>query len=216
LGERFRELDDYLETEAGKWIRRNVKPVHHAGGVEKIVGKVPSIYFLRADFSRLPTVLRVRILQRICFDRLELAPNERLLKMIDRTVHEGGPSARVKVGKEWQLANRYDQAVFVRGDTRGKGASGEPALTVEEKGKVTPAQARRAAASGGKGYFDAAEIRVPLSVRPLRAGDRIRPFGLASEKKVKEILIDRKVPREERWGGRSSAMRKVRSSGSPG
>jgi tRNA(Ile)-lysidine synthase len=34
----------------------------------------------------------------------------------------------------------------------------------------------------------------------LRAGDRIRPFGLGSKKKVKEILIDRKVPREERWG----------------
>jgi tRNA(Ile)-lysidine synthase len=37
-------------------------------------------------------------------------------------------------------------------------------------------------------------------VRPLRAGDRIRPFGLASEKKVKELLIDRKVPKDERWG----------------
>ena len=29
---------------------------------------------------------------------------------------------------------------------------------------------------------------------------RIRPFGLATEKKVKEILIDRRVPRDERWG----------------
>ena len=35
---------------------------------------------------------------------------------------------------------------------------------------------------------------------PLRAGDRIRPFGQDGEKKVKEILIDRKVPRDERWG----------------
>jgi len=41
---------------------------------------------------------------------------------------------------------------------------------------------------------------LPVAVRPLRAGDRIRPFGLDAEKKVKEILIDRKVPREERWG----------------
>jgi len=42
---------------------------------------------------------------------------------------------------------------------------------------------------------------------PLAAGDRIRPFGASGGgnsrdggKKVKEILIDRKVPREERWG----------------
>jgi tRNA(Ile)-lysidine synthetase-like protein len=43
-------------------------------------------------------------------------------------------------------------------------------------------------------------MALPVAVRPLQAGDRIRPFGLDAEKKVKEILIDRKVPREERWG----------------
>ena len=55
--------------------------------------------------------------------------------------------------------------------------------------------------------FDAAGLALPLTVRPLRAGDRIRPFGAGAggnardgEKKVKEILIDRKVPRDERWG----------------
>jgi len=55
--------------------------------------------------------------------------------------------------------------------------------------------------------FDAAALRLPLTVRPLRAGDRIRPFGGSAggnardgEKKVKEILIDRKIPRDERWG----------------
>ena len=55
--------------------------------------------------------------------------------------------------------------------------------------------------------FDAAGLALPLMVRPLRTGDRIRPFGRGAgrnardgAKKVKEILIDRKVPREERWG----------------
>jgi len=55
--------------------------------------------------------------------------------------------------------------------------------------------------------FDAAGVTSPLTVRPLRAGDRIRSFGGSvggnardGGKKVKEILIDRKVPREERWG----------------
>jgi len=48
--------------------------------------------------------------------------------------------------------------------------------------------------------FDAELLRLPLFVRPLKAGDRVRPLGLATDKKVKEILIDRKVPREERWG----------------
>ena len=152
-------------------------------------------------------MLRVRIIQRVCIDFLDLCPNERLLRSVDRTVREGGPSARVKVGRGWELANRYGQTAFVSAGDGGKtgmlprGAHpGEPALKMEEKGKITPAQARRGAASGGKEYFDAAGIHMPLSVRPLRAGDRIRPFGLEKEKRVKEILIDRKVPRDERWG----------------
>jgi len=49
LGERFRELDDYLEAEAGGWIRRKVKK---SGGV----------VFRRRTYSALPSVLRVKIL----------------------------------------------------------------------------------------------------------------------------------------------------------
>ena len=80
-------------------------------------------------------------------------------------------------------------------------------LAWESRGKSTPAQAKRLAAKGDAEVFDAAGLALPLSVRPLRAGDRIRPFGAGAggsargeEKKVKEILIDRKVPRDDRWG----------------
>jgi len=90
LGERFRELDDYIEAEAGKWIRRNVNMSPE---------KNAAVVFRRKTFSALPTVLRVKILQRICFDRLGVAPNERLLKAMDGNVRGGGPSARVNAGK---------------------------------------------------------------------------------------------------------------------
>jgi tRNA(Ile)-lysidine synthase len=229
LGERFRELDDYLEAEAGRWIRRNVKM---SGGV----------VFRRKTFSALPSVLRVKILQRICFDRLGVAPNERLLKAMDGNVSHGGPSARMNVGKGWKLANRYEEARFVAalGDVRGKavsknrredeerrikkeefdplsgpgsyilpsmGGTGTTRIVWEGKGKVSPVQAKRLAAKGDAEVFDAAGLTLPLTVRPLRAGDRIRPFGGSAggnardgEKKVKEILIDRKIPRDDRWG----------------
>ena len=62
-------------------------------------------------------------------------------------------------------------------------------------------------AKGDAEVFDEAGLTLPLTVRPLRAGDRIRPFGREAggnardgEKKVKEILIDRKIPRDDRWG----------------
>jgi tRNA(Ile)-lysidine synthase len=77
----------------------------------------------------------------------------------------------------------------------------------ESRGKHTPAQAKRLAAKGDAEVFDAAGLTLPLTVRPLRAGDRIRPFGRDAGgnvrgvgKKVKEILIDRKIPRGDRWG----------------
>jgi len=242
LGERFRELEDYLEAEAGRWIRRNVnmspgrvrhlRPIVEGPAQDKKGG----VHFVRKKFSALPSVLRVKILQRICFDRLGVAPNERLLKAMDRSVCAGGPSARVNAGKGWKLANRYEEAVFIPGEKGGDqkstgSALGEivplPTLLAtpgkyeilirpkggrihfawEAKGKVTAAQAKRLAAKGAAEMFDAAGLTLPLTVRPLRVGDRIRPFGAGTggnardgEKKVKEILIDRKVPREERWG----------------
>jgi len=185
LGERFRELDDYLDAEARRWIRRHV------------AGRT----FRRESYSALPAALRMKILQRICFDRLGLAPNERLLRSMDGSLRNGKPSAGVNAGKGWKLLNRYEEAVFEPFESRTPpGPRGGVAFVGETRGKVTPAQARRLAAKGGAEVFDAAAIQLPLTIRPLRAGDRIRPFGLDTDKKVKEILIDRKIPRDERWG----------------
>lgn len=41
-------------------------------------------------------------------------------------------------------------------------------------------------------------IQGNLVVRNRRAGDRIQPLGMAGTRKVQDILVDRKVPREER------------------
>ena len=255
LGERFRELDDYLEAEAQKWIRKSIKdktpsidrktpgkmstvPSNRVGvsGRQEGTGqgKDAPIHFRREAYSALPGLLRVKILQKICFDRLGVAPNERLLKAMDRNVSNGGPSARVNVGKGWKLSNRYAEALFVPGEKTRERKSAESGsgkkvpilldtpgdydIPVGPKGggiefvweagrKITAAQAKRFAAEGDAEVFDASGLRLPLTVRPLRAGDRIRPFGGSAgrnardgAKKVKEILIDRKIPRDDRWG----------------
>ena len=186
LGERFRELDDYLEDEARRWIRKNI------GAADG------EVRFRREEYSGIPTVLRVKVLQRVCFDRLGLAPNERLLTAMDRTALEGGPSAKLNVGKGWNLDIRYEEAVFLRRHAAPKDRGFE--LVSEEKRGIGPARAKRLAAKGDAEAFDAVSLRMPLDVRPLRAGDRVRPFGMAAEKKVKEIMIDRKIPRDDRWG----------------
>ena len=52
--------------------------------------------------------------------------------------------------------------------------------------------------SGRWAVFDADRLEHPLCVRPRRPGDRMRLLGLSGSKKVKEIMIDAKVPRRLR------------------
>lgn len=47
-------------------------------------------------------------------------------------------------------------------------------------------------------YVDRDKIQGSILVRPRRDGDRIRPLGMEGTKKVKDIFIDNKVPRDER------------------
>jgi tRNA(Ile)-lysidine synthase len=55
-----------------------------------------------------------------------------------------------------------------------------------------------AAASADRVYFDADVAPFPLVLRSRLPGDRFRPWGGAGSRKVKEILIDLKIPREDR------------------
>lgn len=53
----------------------------------------------------------------------------------------------------------------------------------------------------GKGVFavfDPAIVKGKLYVRQRQAGDRIQPLGMHGTKKVKDVLIDKKIPRDKR------------------
>jgi tRNA(Ile)-lysidine synthase len=43
-------------------------------------------------------------------------------------------------------------------------------------------------------YFDLEQAPFPWRIRRFRPGDRISPFGMAGQKKVKELFIDAKIP----------------------
>jgi tRNA(Ile)-lysidine synthase len=46
--------------------------------------------------------------------------------------------------------------------------------------------------------MDLDQVSFPLTLRPIKVGDRIRPLGLGGTKKVKDLFIDLKVPRSQR------------------
>lgn len=41
-------------------------------------------------------------------------------------------------------------------------------------------------------------LRLPLAVRNRKPGDRVRPLGAPGSRKLQDVLVDRKIPREER------------------
>ena len=46
--------------------------------------------------------------------------------------------------------------------------------------------------------FDLDRLQLPLTLRQRRDGDRFHPFGMQGRKKLKDLLIDAKLPRQER------------------
>ncbi len=47
-------------------------------------------------------------------------------------------------------------------------------------------------------YLDAGQLEFPLEVRSRRPGDKYRPLGMKGEKKLKDLLRERKIPRAKR------------------
>ena len=53
---------------------------------------------------------------------------------------------------------------------------------------------------GGSALLDAQSVQGPLLVRTRRPGDRFHPLGAPGERKLKDFLIDRKIPTDDRPG----------------
>jgi tRNA(Ile)-lysidine synthase len=45
---------------------------------------------------------------------------------------------------------------------------------------------------------DATAVGRHLTIRSWRPGDRVQPLGLSGRKKLQDVFVDRKVPRDER------------------
>jgi hypothetical protein len=115
LGERFREIDAYMEENARIWIKKTgILPLpkkgrnkrrsaaagkesgkgDHGYGERKRRGEESSpevvakeaVTIPRKAYAALPSLLRIRILQILCFERIGTAPNERLLASMDRLI----------------------------------------------------------------------------------------------------------------------------------
>jgi tRNA(Ile)-lysidine synthase len=63
---------------------------------------------------------------------------------------------------------------------------------------ILPAKAGRPAADPYEAFLDLDAVGSTLTVRSRRPGDRLRPMGRGGEKKLQDLLVDAKVPQDQR------------------
>lgn len=52
--------------------------------------------------------------------------------------------------------------------------------------------------TSSEAYLDADKVKLPLLLRHRRKGDKFHPYGMVGSKKIKDLLIDLKIPNKER------------------
>jgi tRNA(Ile)-lysidine synthase len=129
----------------------------------------------------------------------------RTAEVVDRLVRLGQGTRRIAVGGG-AIVVRYGQAAF-------EAAADEPAHPVPEA-RTIAGPGKYPTADGATleitpladgpwprdpaACFDAAKVCWPLGLRAWRAGDRMQPRGGRGRRKLSDLFVDGKVPRDQR------------------
>lgn len=156
--------------------------------------------FDRARLACQPPSVRARAVRRMLWpsDSVTEADIRRVTELLcaqTGTVIElsGGRSAWVDSGRVYlgrYPKRREYEVAFV--------SDGVTALPGGGRLIARGAEAFVAPQSGEEAYLDTLRLPEGLVVRTRRAGDRFFPFGAPGERKLKDYLIDKKVPRQAR------------------
>lgn len=89
-----------------------------------------------------------------------------------------------------------EESLELRLDVPGTVAAPRGAWTLSAEGPMAPPETM--AGEAARVMIDASELGSHLIVRYRRPGDRLHPLGAPGRKKVQDVLVDRKVPRDDR------------------
>jgi tRNA(Ile)-lysidine synthase len=147
--------------------------------------------------------LGARVGDLLGFDRTHIEALRRLCLI-------GPPNGSAVLPGYWRARRRYGKLMVVRGEepkdptarfeiplTVGGVTVVEPARTIFESA-LLPRARTRMPHDQFEAVFDAQAATGGLVVRNFTAGDRIAPLGVSGTRKLKDIFIERKVPRERR------------------
>ena len=166
------------------------------------------LMFLRQHPALRRRILRLAIWQ-IQGDMKEVAfiHSEFMLQLSE----SDSPNRQLNLPNTLEFRREYDQLIIQR-NTRKIGAfeyavavpgdSNFPALNAVMVATIVETSSDKISQMPNGSFqavFDFDQIQTPLKIRSRRAGDRFQPFGMEGTKKVKDFLIDAKVPQRVRW-----------------
>jgi len=143
----------------------------------------------------------------------ELYLPRRAVEVVNRLVRKGEGTQRVVV-KSGAIVVSYGKVTWV---ARGAGAPSGPAVSSPSARRVAGPGVYRISDGqapaveitphatghwprGNAASFDASKVHWPLALRPLQPGDRMAPRGGRGSRKLSDLMIDAKIPRESRAG----------------
>jgi tRNA(Ile)-lysidine synthase len=203
MAEIFREEDDYLRVEAGRILKQ--------WGCAGTSGKI-SIPL--GELQGRHPAMRRRIIKEIL---LTLSPSKNGIgyRHIDAVLNIAAgarPNARLDMPFQVRIRREYDRLYIEKEENREDRLEAY-AYDVRLPGEVQIPEAGRrmvfvfvkmedVSFPGRRGkqvaFMDADKIAFPLVVRNRRPGDRIEPLGMTGAKKVKDLLIESKIPPSQR------------------
>ena len=202
LASEMRALDDYLASAARRALHRRLRS--------------PARLDL-AGFAELHPALANAMLRE--WLRMRIGDLHRVyradIERISRLCAAAAPGSIAELARGWRLRCEYGAAVIepapaaaapsfkvelaCNGVTEARDAGFTFVARLLRPGDAGfPGEASMPSAQRMGALFDADEIEGKLSVRGFRHGDRIRPHGMTGTRKVHDVFVDRKLPRERR------------------
>lgn len=119
------------------------------------------------------------------------------------------PNARLDIAHGIKVKREYEKIIFATHSETGpecfEASLNVPGTTVlRHAGLVLNARVQKTRPKDlGKSkdcaYFDYDRVKPPVVLRSFMRGDSIVPLGMKGRKKIKEIFIEKKIPRGGRW-----------------
>jgi tRNA(Ile)-lysidine synthase len=196
LSSELRSVRDFLTSLA----REELKARLEAGGALDIGG-----------FEKLHPALAAMLIREFARDRIgNLRRIERAhVEAMRRLCVAGPPNGAFKLPGGWQMRREYQRVVVEHARRRARCAF---AVELARDGETLVADACFAfrastfearpgiamPAGLSEALFDADRLDQRLVVRNFVRGDRMRPLGMEGERKLTDVFIDKKLPRERR------------------